>query len=149
MNSQYLPGLRSMVSEWRKFLNYSSRMVDERQNFNSGCKFWGWQSEMGTKGEVNWGKSIYSDDLLIIYKKHWGNIQFQSILHHLEPKYYKRFQNSRLVLSQYNVGLQNRRRRNHEFGKLTSKFEPFFSKSAQHLIQHSSIMKSEWFPGLI
>ena len=47
-------------------------MVDERQNFNSGCKFWGWQSEMGTKGEVNWGKSVYSDDLLIIYKKTLG-----------------------------------------------------------------------------
>ena len=33
---------------------------------------------MGTKGEVNWGKSIYSDDILIIYDKSWGNIQFYS-----------------------------------------------------------------------
>ena len=30
---------------------------------------------MGTKGEVNWGKSIDSDDILIIYDKSWGNIQ--------------------------------------------------------------------------
>ena len=40
---------------------------------------------MGVKNEVNWGKSIYSEVILVIYDKYWGNIQFQSILNHIEP----------------------------------------------------------------
>ena len=54
-------------------------------------------SQKVLKMRFNGGKSIYSDDILIIYDEYWGNIQFQSILHHKEPKKYKKVQYLRLI----------------------------------------------------
>ena len=75
MSIRHLPGRWLLVSERGKPSNEFTRKEGKGQNFNKGCNFWGWLSEMGTKCEVDREKSLSFGVQTIFLIYYCGHIQ--------------------------------------------------------------------------